>query len=241
MRKRLYYLPFLVMAFASLIFLCKPVFAVPLLQLDISDGVYDQGTQTIVATGTIFTLYALINPLSGQFEFEQEDPYMSGMADGGWDFYISVALVPMTGPGSATPGSFEFDGHIVDVTDDMIYGAPGCLSQPHGIFDTYYWENSFNFISTNTAVLYNSQDNPGGFNAAPGGTLYYADFLVDTTNLAPEYAIHFDLYDCAVPGHFAPFSHDAQSRVPEPSTMLLLGSGLIGLGVLGRKKLFKRG
>ena len=52
----------------------------------------------------------------------------------------------------------------------------------------------------------------------------------DTVGVHPTTEIHTQIADYAA----------AASEVPEPSTMLLVGSGLIGLAGYGRKKFFKR-
>jgi hypothetical protein len=62
-----------------------------------------------------------------------------------------------------------------------------------------------------------------------------------TLNLGEVYEISGSASDgwYGVP-HFAMLDISATKPVPEPSTMFLLGSGLLGLGVYGRKKFLKK-
>ena len=236
----------LILVVAALCCMASSAQAIPTLQLDIAGGYYDSATQTIIAPGDSFTLYALLNASPSELST---------------NFFISAALTPQTTPPGISGSSFSFAGQNVNVTGDMVYGVPPLeavvakdqndLGQ-HSIFETYFKEFQFNFDSTKTMSLYNTQDRAksGGTIPTSGTGLYWMAFNVDTSLLAPGYGIHFDLYseklgknylgDLDV-NQFAPFSHDAQSGppVPEPGTIVLLGAGLIGLAIFGKRRMNK--
>jgi hypothetical protein len=232
------------MLFGAMVVGGREASAYPMLQLDIGGGVYDLTTETIVGTSNPFTLYAILTPqhnaTTSQINALLADTY-----------YISVALTPMTAPLGGSLGSFAFNGTTVDVTSDMSYGVPPMEANlafdandlsKHSIFPTYFREFGFTFSAFNTGLAYNTADDPGGLTTGSGA--YYAAFDVDSTGLAAGYNLHFDLYNTDVRqgtdidvDDFAPFSHDAEcctQKVPEPGTLLLLGSGVIGWGAWRR-------
>jgi hypothetical protein len=253
----------LVLLAGSMALTSSPSWAVPYLQLDIAGGTYDSATETIVAPGDHFTLYA----------------YMSGAfpSNPNYTYYISAALMNS----DPNQGSFIFNStyfntgynwtalpnqdNIVNFAADRYvdYGVP-----PHfdpngqdydsgdlalsGIFPTYFKEFKVAFNGVSQISSYDTKTRAIGGGSVPteGMGMYYATFDVNTSGLLPGNAIRFDLYTVVASTsddldvkYFA--LNGAQSldppapSVPEPSIVLLLGPALVGLGLLGRKKFVK--
>jgi PEP-CTERM motif-containing protein len=236
--------------------------AVPVLQLDMKGGTYDSRSQTVIAGGDQFTVYAMFQPKSD-----------GSTSDINWflntTYYISVALTPSIGSNPANLGSFSFGEAggtqtTVGVTGDMTYGTPpievfaamqgsdaGDLGG-HGVYPTYFREFAFKFQPTSTADAYDSAVRQGGPTPNPNGTAYYATFTGDKSLLQSGYDLHFDLYStmiktCGTAGNpdcrdididlAATFTRDAETResVPEPATGLAMLVG-VGAAAIARRR-----
>ncbi len=209
-------------------------FALPELQLDVSNGVYDSSTETIVATTPTFKLYAIL------------DSQMLSLSD---TYYITAAIMP-SDISAGSYGYFTFNGTTVNVTSDMQQGNPGYpIELPsHGIYPAYYKSFAFTFTPIQYAIPYDTSADPGGLKISTTPTDYkFAAFSVDVTNLDPSLSVHFDVWDETAnkQGKYSvniePYSHDAQSppgsNVPEPAAFLMTGASLL---ILGASKLRKR-
>ena len=213
--------------------------ALPLLQLDIKEGYYVGGEEESTLTySPIFTLQALAR---GEADASDELNNSKSITSG-QTAYLSVA-VEVDPKGTNDP---SYAGGSIDNNSltGWSYGNPfGNKNQKgHGIFQTLYTEVAFTFTDGDfcSDCLWNAQDG-----SATNFDGFIHEFSVDLTDIWSFIideeidSYHFDLYTKKADGsiqYFAPFSHDAAATVPEPSTILLLGSGLLGLAFFKRRK-----
>ena len=224
----------------SLITACSStVMALPSLQLgpdpaNPDSWTYDS-TDTWVVSDTSFNLsaYAL--------DSAWDDPITTlGYA------YLIAAAVPSTTDANA------FDINVSGATlVDSGFGAPpiedpNSLS-PHDVYDTYYQVYEFMFDMTSPVVIGDTQ--PGETGSDTG---YAYSFSIDINSLMEGVSgVHFDLFtvstltgqwnpddgilDKKLVQAVAPYSHDAEYRVPEPTMVGLLAIGLIAMVVTRRR------
>jgi hypothetical protein len=208
--------------------------AVPTLQLFIEGATYDWGSQTWVTQSGGFDLYVISAENSKS------------------DVIVSLALAQADIRDNV---NINFGGHQVQ-SDDWLWGYAPIGNEPdawnggtdlprHGVFPTWYTEmhtGAYDIASAVGDVQPNSNGDYWNPSTSLGQTSAFGQvkrFHVETGGTFSF--VHFDAYTLNPDGtidQFAPFSHDAEtiSSVPEPGTLALLSTGLLGLGVYVRKR-----
>jgi hypothetical protein len=111
----------------------------------------------------------------------------------------------------------------------------GAQIPPHGVFPTDFYEYFIGDFGTDELVQ-NYIPGDEGDDEAYGEIKKFHIIVSDYTWVDIIAYDHVILSDNTAKYVFTPFSHDGANGVPEPATMLLLGTGLIGLGWFGRRK-----
>lgn len=222
----------------SILVLTVSAFAVPDIQLFIDGATYDWGTQSWVASteGSV-------------------DVYVVSANDAKADIIVCAALGPTDNPATMT---VDFGGTVIN-PGDWVYGNPplppgwdpGGDLAPHGVYPTNFAEihtgayglgmmvGDVQPDTLNGGEYWDPSPTPAFPGAPANASGDWKMFTVDITGPVGS-SVHFDAYTLNPDGtidKFAPFSHDATTTlVPEPATIVLMGSGLFGLGLGAYRK-----
>jgi hypothetical protein len=215
--------------------------AYPVLQLYIPAATYDAATESWVIYESVFDLWVVGNVAQHGTIYEVK------LAAAFWGTGGTIDFTPKSGAPLITDPSIPTrDPNDPIIVDGVSYPQSGTGSNAplpdHGIYNdptlnswTNYYLGDMNLMDSPIGDFMTSY--PAAFDSTGQINAY-------EVSITGWDRVHFDAMDHTVmtggSGEKvkywkAPFSHDAEHLIPEPSTYLLLGSGLIGLGFLRRK------
>lgn len=228
-----------ILTIAAILCMSSYAYAYPSLQLYIEGANYNSGTETWVGTSSgQFTLWVLGDSI---YDVKLAAAYASG--ETGTISFTPTTATPAYLPGgtdTTTPSAPTFNKTVTDGTAPIM--GDGSSLATHGIYGAgTSWSEWLlgDLAATSDSIgdyinVIPTEFKDGQLNA----------YLVDVTGFT---SLHFDAYDHIYVGQndaqyrFAPFSHDAETNppVPEPGTLMLLGVGMFGLAIFGKRRMIK--
>lgn len=215
--------------------LATPVQAVPNLQLYSPQGTYSPDDETWYIPFFEYDLWVI-----GANYYIYDVKLAAAVPDGETGTITISYLNPDSGPNDGI-GSVSYHEDEWPVKGDGV-PLPGSGTYPADFYEYYLGDFDMNDYPVENMVdkYYYGDDDCGN---AWGEIKMYHVVVTGYT------WVHFDTYDhiyfsnkhgkCCDKYCFCPFSHAADGVIPEPATMLLVGTGLIGLGWTARRKLKK--
>lgn len=233
--------------------------AIPNLQIWIPGATYDAVTETWIINSYDYELWVIGAHLdvkdvkftaafptdeNGSIQVTWIKPSSPDYGGGGADGFTLTFLDPDLG---LDPNRLDYedyrDSYYESDPDPATYGfgsgtplaGDGDQIPPHGVFPTDFYEYFIGDFGTGETVQNYIPGDEWGDTAAGEIKKFYVSVSGYTWVDIIAYD-HVILSENKAKYVFTPFSHDGANGVPEPATMLMLGTGLIGLGWFGRKE-----